>query len=719
MRTIPILLGAAFPLWVSWSLGYLLLRRKPVKLYRLEARSFEFLCGSACLSLITFILCAVHQARLGVFAALGTAAVSAAVWKLRGDPHRESLPAAPRIFSLPFAAGFLAFLTIYFIHAAAPEISPDGSGYHLGNVVRLQQHNGFDWEYHSLYSYFPQGMEMLFLTAFLIGRHSAAALVHLEFLAVLALLITCFGRRFGFPGAGYFAALVVFASPVVGKVGVSAYNDVAVAAVVFGLFYWIELGRDGDKTQGTAGLLAGFAFALKYTAGFAIPFALVARRPRSIREVSKFAAAAAVMAGPWIVRNWIWLGNPVAPFLNRWFPNPYFHAGSEDAYAAGLAHFEIPHWWQIPLDITLFGRFIPGMLGPIFLLAPIGLVALRYPMGRRLLAAAAVFGLPVYFNASTRFLIPAMPFAALAMGMALAESRVILPVLSLCAAAACWPSMMAKYTAPWAWRIREVPLKAARGKEPADHYISRYLPDYGMKAVIEREVPPGARIFSFAGRPEAYLGREILVGYESAAAEQLQDTLWTQLDHAPVRRSHLRFSPELADGVRISVNESTGAYWSVEEMRVFSNGQPVAPASVTASPNPWEAGAAFDRNEATRWSTWQPRSPGNYLQCMFAGAQTIDEVLVESAAATLGQVTVEVLRGGTWRRLPGVPEESTVPPQEGLRASAGRALIAAGVQYVWINDGDFIADDFKKNTNLWNAELVAEGSESRLYRLRQ
>ena len=84
------------------------------------------------------------------------------------------------------------------MNALAPEISPDGSGYHLGNVARMWRNHGFVWDYHSMYSYFSQGIEMLFLVAFSFGRHSSAALVHFAFLCTLPLLMVCWGRRFGY-----------------------------------------------------------------------------------------------------------------------------------------------------------------------------------------------------------------------------------------------------------------------------------------------------------------------------------------------------------------------------------------------------------------------------------------------------------------------------------------------------------------------------------------
>ena len=89
-----------------------------------------------------------------------------------------------------------------------------------------------------------QGVEMLYLCAFAFGRHSAAAVVHLGFLLALAWQMISWARRAGFELAGICAALLVFLSPLDGVDASSAYNDVAVAAIAFTLFYFLEdLGR--------------------------------------------------------------------------------------------------------------------------------------------------------------------------------------------------------------------------------------------------------------------------------------------------------------------------------------------------------------------------------------------------------------------------------------------------------------------------------------------
>src|SRR5258708_25756884 len=118
----------------------------------------------------------------------------------------------------------------------APEASPDGSTYHLGLVAKYYREHAMIPVTTVLYAALTQGMEMLFLAAFSIGRHSAAALIHLLFLVTLPWLMFCYGRRYGHVLAGLAAGLFVYCSPVVGIDGTSAYNDAAAACVLFSLF---------------------------------------------------------------------------------------------------------------------------------------------------------------------------------------------------------------------------------------------------------------------------------------------------------------------------------------------------------------------------------------------------------------------------------------------------------------------------------------------------
>ena len=521
--------GAGFTVAVAMALGFLLLGCLRLQFHRTEAALFAFVSGSACLSLGVFFLCVVHQARPIAFAFLGAAAIGCAIWQARKQPARAALPEMPAVWRALFGVVFLAFFLCYFINALAPEVSPDGSGYHLGNVARYARNAGFAWDFHSIYASLSQGMEMLFLVAFSFGKHSAAALVEVAFQAALPLLMVCYGRRFGFPRAAAFAAILTFACPVVGITGSSAYIDVSVATLLFAVFYLLQVWDEETHINllFLTGLLVGFCYALKYTAGVVLPFAMgfVLWR-RAARRLPVLLLGAAILITPWVLRNWLWLGNPAAPFLNHWFPNPYWTDSMERSYFSGLVHYpQVKSYFDIFLQLTVIGGLVPGLLGPIFLLAPISLLALRHSHGRRLLLAGAVFAIPALFNTEVRFLIPSVPFFALAMGLALANSWGVLPVLAVFHAVISWPSVLNVYCDPIAWRIRGLPVRAALRLEPESTYITAHIGAYALKPAIEQAVPQGERIFSFAGRPAAYLDRDIIVGYESSLGEQVSQLL--------------------------------------------------------------------------------------------------------------------------------------------------------------------------------------------------
>jgi hypothetical protein len=525
MPVIGAVCGAAFTVGVCVALGWLLLRWLKLEFHRLEGVLLAFVSGSACLSLAVFGLCVIHQARLPVFLAGGAGAIGGALWKARGMARGKPLPALPRAWAVLFAVVYVAFLACYLANALAPEISPDGSGYHLGNVARDWRHHGFDWDYHSIYSSLGQGMEMLFLVAFSIGRHPAAATVHMAFQAALPLLMVCYGRRCGFPRVGTFAGLLVYACPVVGIAGVSAYNDLAVATSVFAGFYLLEVNYSQlcTKSLFLCGLLSGHSYAIKYTAGLTLPFAAVLTRGRRLWVLCLGAAA---MAGPSMIRNWIWLGNPAAPFLNSWFPNPYWSASAEHQYLAGLREYpQFKSYWDFISQVTVLGGLVPGMIGPAFLLLPLSLLALRQPHGRKLLLAGAVYSIPAFLNTDVRFMIPALPFFALALGLAMENSRGMLPIVVLFQSFICWPAAMDAYCDPNAWRVRGFPIRAALRPEAGSQYIASHVGDYALKGAIERAVGPNQRIFSFAGRAAAYIDRDIVVGYESSQGMRIQEAL--------------------------------------------------------------------------------------------------------------------------------------------------------------------------------------------------
>src|SRR5215472_9997144 len=184
MTAVYILFGAGLTVAASTAAGTLLRGRAKLPLDRMEHRVFSFLIGSAVLSLIVFLLCTAGLARKGVFLSVGLLLLVAA-YRLRPLVAPPSARVAAIWKFLLVAIGG-AYFVLYFFNALAPEISPDGSTYHLGLVARYLREHGFHRITNDMYASFSQGIEMLFLFAFDFGRHSAAALVHFAYLVALA-----------------------------------------------------------------------------------------------------------------------------------------------------------------------------------------------------------------------------------------------------------------------------------------------------------------------------------------------------------------------------------------------------------------------------------------------------------------------------------------------------------------------------------------------------
>ena len=605
----------------------------------------------------------------------------------------------------------------------APEISPDGSAYHLGLVSRYLREHGFTRNADSMYAAMPGGVEMLFLWAFAFGRHSAAAVVHLVFLIALAWQVFSYGRRRGMAMAGAAAALIVFASPAIGIDGTSAYNDVAVAAIAFTLFYLLQIWDETRAGRLTAaiGLAAGFAFAAKYTAWPALFYAAGFVAVKQRKAVLPVTACACAMVGPWLLKNWMWVGNPLAPFYNRVFPNAFVMAGFEETYRQMLSMYQLKSRWEIPMAVTVHGT-VSGLLGPVFLLAPLGLWALRSREGRQLWLAALVFGANYFSNIAARFLIPPAPFVALAIAMTLSAVPYLAMAVAMLAAVLSWPAMVARYADPQAWRLVRIPWHEALRLWPEERYLGRYLEYYGIDRMIEAKTRPGSVVFTFVPVPEAYTSRRIRVEYQSAANQIAGKILWTGLapEYVPTWRLRFGFRRQALRGLRVVQTARGEDTWSIGEFRVYDGGRELARAPewrLTAEPYPWGVQDAFDNSLATFWLCGEKLRPGQFVRVDFHGEQSADAVELEAAPNQWGERLRLEGQGadGRWRELAGAPAMGDAARPLGLRRAVTRELKRRGIDYLLVFDSDNGADDLRLNAGLWGLRLVGVEKRARLY----
>jgi hypothetical protein len=727
-----IVAGALFTAAVAWALGTIALRKLTLSFHRLEERLLAFLVGSACLSGIVFVLCALKIAFTAVFAVWGALILAYAIYSGAHLPKGDEFPPMRPWWRWLFTVIFAAFTVLYFINALAPEMSPDGMTYHLGLVTKYLRAHGFVRITSDMYANMPQGVEMLFLFAFAFGRHSAAALLHYFYLIDLTLLMICYGQRIGRAGVGAAAATLFYVTPVVGQDASIAYNDIALAAVIFALFYLLHIWdeRRDSRLLIPAGLLAGFAFAIKYTAFPAIPYALGfvgwkawrAGKP-FWRPVLQTAALASVLILPWTIKNWLWVNDPVYPFANRLFPNRYAHVSFEDEYRLFQTYYSLTARNQIPLQLTLHGDLLGGLWGPLYFLTPLALLALRYPAGRQLLLAGAIFALPYFANIGARFLIPPAPFLCLALALAFGNVNWLLVTAVITHAALSWPAVAALYSSSGAWRLTRIPLKAALRIEPEDSYLSRNSSEYRIARMLEGTAPPNSKIFAFSPIAESYTSRDVLARYLGAEPEVVSDIVWTPLfaDFAADRLIRFQFAPHELRKIRVLQTKSAhNRQWGIAELRVWRGGRELSRSpnwSLNAWPNPWGVQLAFDNTPVTRWRSWQIARPDMYVAVDFGEIQTIDSVTLESADED-NQTRVK-LEGaddsGRWVTLSDDPRESQLEIKVNLRSAAASELKARGIRYLLIRESDLHAEDFLQYPSLWGIRAIAAAGGARLY----
>ncbi len=728
-QAVYILFGALFTAAVAWAIGRLILRASGVRMHAQEDFLLAIVPGCAVLSTVVFALMCVGGARKAVFLILGILVLG---WASKSGVFERS--ASPRFAPLPlwqralFGIPFTFFTVLYWANAMAPEVSPDGTTYHLGLVARYLRNHGFERITSNMYASLSAGVEMLYAFAFAFGKHSAAALVHFLLTVALAFLILNYGRRIGKPLVGIVAAILVYASPIVGIDGTTAYIDVAVAAILFSLFYLVQVYLE-ESHRGllvAIGLAAGFAFAAKYTAFLAIPYALVlvAWRARRIRPVLVVAAAAFLIAAPWPAKNWIWLQNPLAPFFNTWFPNPYVHVQFEQDYRVNMANYGLKSLKMVPWYLTVTGEHISGFLGPIFLLTPLGLLALRRREGRHLVAAGLLFGATYFTNIGTRFLIPAAPFFALAMSMVLAEWRAAAVIMVLTHSVLSWPKITYKYANDYAWRLQKIPWKSALRIEPEAKFLERCWACQIAK-MLDESTEPGSTVLSMNGVAESYTSRKILVQFQAAPNSVINDFLYTGFigDYPPLHHLTYKFAPQKLRKLRAVQleNLTPGQLWSVTELRVLSQGAELKRAPewrLHAKPNPWDVQLAFDNSPATRWRSWEAAAAGMFIEVDFGREVDVDAVRLEISPDQNTRVAIDGMGlDGQWRRLTDKFELEVVKALDWQRRAATREVRTRGIRYLLLADNDFGYDDFKEDPEAWGVRFVRETNKARLYEI--
>ena len=716
MAALPsILFGGLLTLVTAYAIGSAALRKLA------PPPEIALATGAALLSVLIFLVVLAGAAGWPAFLALGL--IGSASGLAAG--RCKLLPPRPRYLALLF----LPYALWYFVNALAPETLPDGLSYHLGLPYEYIRLGGFPSRI-AFFDAVPQGMEMLYTMAFAFGRHSAARLVEFAFLLATPVLMLRIGRRLGMSDlASLVAAVFYFTAPVAGVTGSSSYTDAAMVFFTLAAFYALLTWRDTGTTLWLlpAGLAAGFCYSIKITGAVVVvagALFVILQRRGVLRPLLLLATSAALVMSPWLVRNWVLTGDPLAPLGNALFPNPYFHLLTEKELGAALSSYGRVTPLRIPWELA-FGDGFTGTFGPLLFFLPLGLLALRTRTGRLCLAAALILALPWFSNRGARFLMPAVAMAAFPMAMVLPR-RAAWAAIAV-QAVVCWPQVLNLWQPDWIFRLHDFPLRAALRIQPEPDYLGRHSPEYPIARMLEDATRPGTRILSFDTVANAYLARDVTVSWQSAEGDRLSDTLrMATVFRDPTYKWSATWPTVSLRALRFRLPAAFAAEWDICDIELADGEDHISPSpqwSLRAWPDIWETPAALDGNRATRWRTWQPMRAGMFFEIDFDRPLTLASAALTSHTP---RFNVELdfygqTLDGRWQLLSAAPS-ATLLPDEDLRLQATSALRHAGFQYLLVPTGEqgngAIGRLIEADPLAWDMEKVGQYGDQAVFRVR-
>ena len=320
------------------------------------------------------------------------------LWRepVRFEAYFERVPVSSVYPLWGIKLALAAFFIVYLLSTLAPPMDGDSLIAYL-DVPRQYLDAGaiipLPYETHGT---LPMNIQILSAMALAVkGDELAQMLASLTMAAGCALIIYALGRRYLHAEVGWLAALIFTSMrTVISQVPTSRVNlgfaffDLL---AVYTICRWAFDSHRNDRWLVAGGILSGLAFGTNYYAGFtaivlAIGIAIASRKDGlgklAVRLIS-YGVPVALLAGPWLVKNFFYVGNPVAPVLN-----PLFGLPSEEL---------IVHTRSIPGLATILWDMATGKIaeygqpvGPAVLSILPGLLLVR-PVTRKVRMAVLFF----------------------------------------------------------------------------------------------------------------------------------------------------------------------------------------------------------------------------------------------------------------------------------------------------------------------------------------
>ena len=347
----------------------------------------------------------------------------------------EPSDALSRVCQLSLA-GTLVFTGLF---CFLPEISNDALAIQLYCAKLFAANASTAPSFYDLASYRPLLMSVLYSTGVMFHNVAVAKLFH-WFCGVLLIgaVAVKIAETTGSKRLGLFSSLMLWLTPTMMNQITTTYIDAGVSIFIFLGFCVLVDGFDDWRPSRFiyGGLLIGFAVAIRslalgaaFAVGLMLLLSLFRRgcKMRIIVSALCFALGILITSSYWFLRDWIYTGNPVYPYMGKLF-------GTDDLslfssiyfYGMGVPR-SVASFLLILWDITFKPQFFDyhHWVGPIYLsVLPFTLyAAIRLKETRRPLLFVLFLTTFWYFTGqNVRYLLPALPVYLVAAARGLHES---------------------------------------------------------------------------------------------------------------------------------------------------------------------------------------------------------------------------------------------------------------------------------------------------------
>jgi hypothetical protein len=308
------------------------------------------------------------------------------------------------------------------------------------------------------------------------------------------------------------SAAAILGIPALAVWGSAAYADLGNAAFVglalLAILIWLESRKDGFLIL--AGVEIGLALSSKYTSvidlallGACLAWSIRRSPARTVlRALATFGFPGVLIAAPWYIKNWVWLGSPIFPAILipggepslRYILNTSY---VQQGFGTGRQIFDyllLPlHLYSQSLRYGQYSLEMPSIVFPLLLL--------WFTVGRgtpKLFLALGVarFGLWSVSSQQSRFLLPCYLFLAIATAQAVKDSNLTRRPLPGFFVRSLMSGMVAVAVAAGLVRVASSqPWRPILGLESRRQFLTRALAGFPTREYIRQNLPPDALVF--------------------------------------------------------------------------------------------------------------------------------------------------------------------------------------------------------------------------------